>query len=687
MILKTNFIKKYLKESNTVNNKDLDNKFNPETIFYKNNKLINESLIKTHLDSDKLHKFVNKIFCLDSHGKLIYGPSYKRQLYHEYKNLGFDISKDYIYNSINKSYSSIIFKKNKFLNNKCANFINGNNSKMKSINKSYKLEKYLRSKANFLVNEYYNINFLRKNKKTKNLDKDVDEKKYDLYYKKRYNKYHNSNEINCIIKDEKHKSINNNVGNYNIINSSENFASTVKYNNRKKSIKEKYKKISLNNDKLGSNIKYDILSVNSNSSEEDAINNYKNSNKNSNYESIKNIPVNKTKSKKINKTCKSKSAEEIFRENKLIEICNNMKQEIKNFKNNESIRKNSIINYVNYKRSYFNKQKILNKELNENKQKEIINNTKINRFEKLLPKYLNNSLDLYDIDLNINNPVSRLYHNCIYPNNRDKRKNSQLSFLNSHNKKYTNNLNNKLDNSNLNYMKKDLNYKLNTTNLINSDSSKNISTSKFIYKKLNLVNKTSNKSVTKKTYIDNNDYNCENSLNISKDFVVTSKVIDNFGKEYSKKPSINTKFKCIKVYSTGPFNKKDKLLISKNKNQTNQYNKDLNNNIIKGENKYNSFDYKDYTDNMNNNLLHLASKFNNFKLSKYLVKIGFNCNIKNAYGDTPVMYAAINKNINMLIYFIKNGGDLSIENKNNISPFSLLTVILFITLILLLLIE
>ena len=82
-------------------------------------------------------------------------------------------------------------------------------------------------------------------------------------------------------------------------------------------------------------------------------------------------------------------------------------------------------------------------------------------------------------------------------------------------------------------------------------------------------------------------------------------------------------------------------------------------------------DVNDYRDEEMNSNLHLAVKDNNEKLVKYFIDKNYSPNEQNILGDTPLHEAIRLKNRNIIQLLLKDGGNLTIQNKKGLSPFDL----------------
>ena len=69
--------------------------------------------------------------------------------------------------------------------------------------------------------------------------------------------------------------------------------------------------------------------------------------------------------------------------------------------------------------------------------------------------------------------------------------------------------------------------------------------------------------------------------------------------------------------------------------------------------------------------MHFAVKDNNEEFVKYFLKKNFSPNEKNKFGDTPLHLAMQLKNKQIIKLLIDDGGDITIKNNNDISPYDL----------------
>lgn len=62
--------------------------------------------------------------------------------------------------------------------------------------------------------------------------------------------------------------------------------------------------------------------------------------------------------------------------------------------------------------------------------------------------------------------------------------------------------------------------------------------------------------------------------------------------------------------------------------------------------------------------LFICCENNYFELAKYILSKGIDINIKNRYGETPLIMACLNEHLNLAEYLIKNGDDINIKDND-----------------------
>lgn len=72
--------------------------------------------------------------------------------------------------------------------------------------------------------------------------------------------------------------------------------------------------------------------------------------------------------------------------------------------------------------------------------------------------------------------------------------------------------------------------------------------------------------------------------------------------------------------------------------------------------------------NNQSNLLHFATYCSNEAVFDYLIDKGININEVNGYGDTPLMYAVLRRNVKMAKELIERGANVNTVNKDNLTP-------------------
>ncbi|OMJ77420.1 hypothetical protein SteCoe_22978 [Stentor coeruleus] len=67
-------------------------------------------------------------------------------------------------------------------------------------------------------------------------------------------------------------------------------------------------------------------------------------------------------------------------------------------------------------------------------------------------------------------------------------------------------------------------------------------------------------------------------------------------------------------------------------------------------------------------LLHLAVWFLNIEMIKKLINLGFDLNLRDIHGDTPLHLAAYQNNKEIYEYLINQGADDKVKNKEDKTP-------------------
>ena len=301
--------------------------------------------------------------------------------------------------------------------------------------------------------------------------------------------------------------------------------------------------------------------------------------------------------------------------------------------------KDSISNFKLSKSLSMSKMKIKNLKFFKNQQK----TEKINRklffkpindvryegyqraFETCLEKSKSNpKFNLPDVNLNIDNPYSRLYHNMVfYPIKLKHKKKFKIKIMKNKTKK----------------------------SLLNLGISNNI--------KINRDNEKS-KPVIKNIYDEPLIRHKYKIRNIFREYI---------GKQFLVTKSFSNRKKCWEIHSGGPGIKEPnpgKINLNKFKNNNSKEKSYFSCDNSKEEDDI--IDVNDYRDKSLNSNLHLAVKNNSEEFVKYFLSKNFNPNEKNKFGDTPLHYAMEIKNKKIIQLLIDDGGDLYLKNKRGISP-------------------
>ena len=249
-------------------------------------------------------------------------------------------------------------------------------------------------------------------------------------------------------------------------------------------------------------------------------------------------------------------------------------------------------------------------------------------FETCLEQSKSNpKFNLPDVDLNIDNPYSRLYHNMVYYPIKLKR-NKKFKIKIIKNKK--------------------------VKPLLNIDNLNNINT---------INNNEKRKSVIKNTYAEPIIKHKYKVRNIFREYI---------GKQFCVTKSFSNWKKCWEIHSGGPGVKEPnpgKINLNKFKRNNSKEKSYFSCDNSKEEDDI--IDVNDYRDKNLNSNLHLAVKNNSEEFVKYFLSKNFNPNEKNKFGDTPLHYAMEIKNINIIQLLIDDGGNLYLKNNKGISPFDM----------------
>lgn len=343
---------------------------------------------------------------------------------------------------------------------------------------------------------------------------------------------------------------------------------------------------------------------------------------------IKNTKIKDSKNKTQSNVHKRLTkCESLFLKKKKSIILKEITDNISNFKMTKSLSTNKLkIKNKEFYKSYQNTEKLNNKLFYKS-----VNEIRYNGYQRSFKNCLERSkssseFSLPDVDLKLDDVYSRLYHNIIFQpiklrkNKYIKNKNKKIKPL--------------IDIENLN------NVENNDKNNYNNDNKK--------------------KS------------NFENTFNKNKKFKIRNLFREYGGKEFLLISSFSTRHKCWLKNSGGPKIKephpgkinlnKFKRKNSKEKNYFSCENSREEDDII---------DVNDYRDEDLNSKLHFAVKDNNEEFVKYFLNKNFSPNEKNKFGDTPLHLAMQLKNKQIIKLLIDDGGDVTIKNNNDISPYDL----------------
>ena len=318
--------------------------------------------------------------------------------------------------------------------------------------------------------------------------------------------------------------------------------------------------------------------------------------------------------------------------------------------------KNSISNFKLTKSLSMKKLKEKNKEFFKTLQNNKILNTKLffkpvndirykgyqRAFNYCLEKSKStNNFSLPDVDLQLDNVYSRLYHNMVFSPIKLKKK--------------------KIMNKNKIKILKNIKIKpsLDIENINNTKTTKTAKTAKTVN-----TNKEKRKSILKNLIDDN--------INIKHKFKIRNIFREYKGKEFLIVQSFSNRKKCWQRNSGGPgikepYRGKINLNKFKIKNSKDNYYFSCDNSKEEDD----IIDVNDYRDQNLNSNLHLAVKNNNEEFVKYFLNKNYNPNEKNIFGDTPLHYAMEMKNKNIIKLLMDDGGDITLKNKKGITPFDL----------------
>ena len=347
---------------------------------------------------------------------------------------------------------------------------------------------------------------------------------------------------------------------------------------------------------------------------------------------------NKNKNKTFTKNIKSRNniiqsnknkimtCESLFFQKKKTIMLDMIKDNISNFK----MAKSSSMMKLKLKNNEFYKTIQKTEKINNNSIYNPINDVRYKGYQRTFKSCLeksksNSKFNLPDIDLNLDDVYSRLYHNMVFSPIKLKYKNR--------------------NNSKLKIKKK----KKNSKSLNDIKNLNNIKTKNNERKSINLYEEGNKK----------------------KKFKIKNIFREYLGKEFLIVQSFKNRQKCWKKNSGGPGVKgQDQGKINLNKFKKNNSKDNYFFENSKNE-EYDIIDVNDYKDKDLNSNLHLAVKENNEEFVKYFLKKNYNPNEQNIYGDTPLHYAVEVKNKQIIKLLIEDGGDLYLKNNKEISPYDL----------------
>jgi hypothetical protein len=338
---------------------------------------------------------------------------------------------------------------------------------------------------------------------------------------------------------------------------------------------------------------------------------------------IKNIKLDDNNENRSNTDKKITQYESLFLKKKK----KKMLQEIRTTLSNYKIRKSLSTSKFKLKTKDFFKSIQNTEKMNSKLFYKSINEIRFNGYQRSFKNCLersksNSEFSLPDVDLNINDVYSRLYHNIIFQPIKLKK----IKIKNKKKKKFE-----IFDNSN------DIN------------SNKN------------------DQDKEKKTF--------EDYFNKNKKFKIRNMFREYGGKEFLLVSSFSTRRRCWQKNSGGPKIKEynqGKINLNKFKNK---YSKDKLyfscENSKEEESEDNIIDVNDYRDKDLNSNLHYAVKDNSEEFVKYFLNKNFSPNEQNKNGDTPLHFAMQLKNKQIIKLLMDDGGNVSIKNNKGISPFDL----------------
>lgn len=392
---------------------------------------------------------------------------------------------------------------------------------------------------------------------------------------------------------------------------------------------------------------------------------------------------------KNKKKVKVKTAEDIFKKNKIKETSKYLKANISIYNEEMNNKRLDLNKKVISDRNQFRKKKLIDDQI---KKEEIVKKEKRKeeKFGYLIPKIIKNPVILNDVTLDKNDNFSKLYHNKTFLNNEEEieKKAPQVlnffvenanTFLNIkeneplENRRSASSIKNIKSRSSYNNLIKDLtkssmiNINSNKNDFNSTDRSKNdkVKSVSFDFKKIKIKDLELSSKKENINYI----ISAQNKKMIS--YKPPVLFPENKGREFKsifKDDQIYYNHRCL---SAGP----NKLYKDSVSHESYKYC----DNILKtfktsnfNLNTYHNYDWRNYKDENENNILHHAALCGRTDLVKLLLEKGFDPNKKNKFGDTPCHLAASKEKIDTLGLLLKSNGSLYTKNDKGEVPASYL---------------
>lgn len=598
MILKSNFLNKFIKNDTINREEEIKKKFELDIHLYEKNKFLEESDIRNKILKDKLFPFIDEVMGNMKHNKLLFQSNAALEVRNKNKFLMLNVSKK----SKLRSQSTISNRPetiNKVLNN---NF---------SIVKNKTSTSQVTDKVHIKISD--NIN-------------------------------------SCSQEDKTSSNIVSNSSNN--IRKSNNYNKIINYKNKEQQ--------PLSTDKVTKKSVY---------KRQESIHSKKS------ISSEYNLNTKEKLTNEANKFKTKKTAEDIFKRNKIKEIVNSLNKDIIQYKKNNEDYNNDLIDKVKEDRRYFKLKKI--EEEKQLKEIERLNEKeKSNHFGELIPKILERPEYFNDPRLMPNKAFSRLYQNCIVNLNNLNSNDNKLVKEENSNKNEINSASIKFRNSNqtiTSLYEKEISPNASPSNRVNSPRKIRNAILRNTNKSSNGFNKSKetmeDSAVLKENSILNSIYNKK-----LKKYKVVSLFPENNGKEFSSAINDSMYERSLRASSTGPD---PELSLQNKRKNISAFNENIDGNreeeAIKKlsnlkertkleMNRYNCYDFRFYNDEDNNNFLHISSSHGKIKIVEELCKCGFNPNKKNNNGDTPCHLAAERGFIDVLKVLVRYGGSLYLKN-------------------------